>query len=208
VARAQPLGVLGKQAGGRARVEEGFVVPGPVRLLRVPAQRAAKGVGVRARQHGERAQTFRVAGGDLPGEAASPVVPDQVEPARAVPHRRGQAERVPDQQFDVVVPRGVGRVGPRPGRIAALVRRDREVASLGQRRQLRVVEVPGDGEAVQREHQRRRGIAGDGHVEDQARPSLDPAEFHHPAFSFQLAPKCVHIRRPAPNPRGPAAPRP
>ena len=34
------------------------------------------------------------------------------------------------------------------------------------------------------------GVAGDGHVEDQAGPGLNPAEFHYPVFSFQLAPKC------------------
>jgi hypothetical protein len=114
-------------------------------------------------------------------------VSDQVKAARAVPHCRDEAERVRDQQLDVVVPRGVGRVGPGPGGIAALVRGRGEETGFGQRRQLRVVEVARDGEAVQQQHERRRGVAGNGDVEDQARPGLDPAEFNHPVSPFQRA---------------------
>jgi hypothetical protein len=57
---------------------------------------------VRTRQHGERGEAFGTLIGDVPGEAAATVVPDQIEAQVAMPQRRRDRQRVGDQQIDVV----------------------------------------------------------------------------------------------------------
>ena len=85
-------------------------------------ERAAEGVGVRARQHRERAEPLRprpaISQARLPPQSC----PTRWKRPRARPSAADEVERVADQDLDVVL-RQVGRVRPRTGGIAALVRR-------------------------------------------------------------------------------------
>ena len=63
-----------------------------------------------------------MAGGEVPGEIGTPVVPDDVEPVR--PGRVGQREHVPGQVLHRVL---APPPGLRAGRVPALVRCERPV---------------------------------------------------------------------------------
>jgi len=82
---AQPLGVVGKNDIRRAGFEKGLVMSRAVRLIAIGhCERAIEGVGMRPRQHGERRQPIGKAIGERPGDAAAPVVADQMEAAAAI----------------------------------------------------------------------------------------------------------------------------
>ncbi len=82
---AQPLGVVGKNDIGRAGFEKGLVMPRAVRLIAIGhCERAIEGVGMRPRQYSERRQPVRSAIGECPGDAAAPIVADQMEAAVAI----------------------------------------------------------------------------------------------------------------------------
>jgi hypothetical protein len=91
-------------------------------------------------------------------------VADQMKAALATAARRDDRHRVVHQPVDAIV-RGVARVRPRTGRIAALARRHGAVARRRQCRHLRAPAVHRFGKAVQQQHQRRAGLAGDQRVE-------------------------------------------
>ena len=79
---AQPSGVIGKNDIGGAGLEESLVVPGALRLFAVRhLQGAIEGVGMRPRQDGERGQPLRKPIGERPGDAAAPVVADEMKAA-------------------------------------------------------------------------------------------------------------------------------
>jgi hypothetical protein len=76
-----PCTVSQQQIGG-ARLEKGLVMARAMRLLAIQhLQRAIEGVGVGPRQHGQRRQPLRNAIRERPGNAAAPVVADEMEAA-------------------------------------------------------------------------------------------------------------------------------
>ena len=98
-------------------------------------ERAVEGIGMGARQHGKRGETARMAVGDAPGDAAAPIMPDQMKAAIGAAARGRDVHGVGKQVVELIV-RAVARVGPRARRVAALARRHRAIAGGGQRRQL------------------------------------------------------------------------
>src|SRR5580698_4790962 len=80
---------------------------------------AIEGVGMRARQDGERSEAVRIAVGDTPGNAAAPIMADEMKAAVRVSACRRDGHGVGDQFVDLVV-RDIGGVGPGVRRIAAL----------------------------------------------------------------------------------------
>jgi hypothetical protein len=110
---AQPPRVVGKNDIGGTGLEERLVVPRAVRLIAVgQLQRAIEGVGMRPRQHGERGQPRWKPVGERPGDAAAPVVTDQMETAVAIARCGDDRHRVVHQPVDMVI-RGVGGIRPR-----------------------------------------------------------------------------------------------
>src|SRR5260370_15481199 len=82
---AQPFGIVGKNNIGGAGLEKSLVVPRAVRLIAIlHLQGAIEGVGMRPRQDGERAQPLRKTIGQRPGNAAAPVMADEMKAALAV----------------------------------------------------------------------------------------------------------------------------
>ena len=116
--------------------------------------------------------------GDVPGEAAAPVVTGQMEAGRVFSEIGGNGKRVGDQQVDAVF-RVVGRIGARLRRVAALVGCDGSVARVAKSFHLRVPEKAGDAEAVQHEDQGAVFGAGNGDVEGQAGFGLDVLGCEH-----------------------------
>jgi len=112
-----------------------------MRLLRVRLHRARKRRRMRPRQHGQRRDPLGPAVGDDPGQAAAPIMADEMKPAVAVTHGLNDVERVANQLVDPVVVE-LGRVGPRADRIAPLVRRHSVAASRREGRDLIVPEMP------------------------------------------------------------------
>jgi len=100
---------------------------------------------------------------------------DQMEAALAVAAGGCDRHRVVHQPLDIVI-RGIARVRPRAGRIAALARRHRAIAGIGQRFQLRAPAMHGLGKAVQQQHQRRISLAGNEGVEGEVRGDGDVLE--------------------------------
>ena len=127
---AQPFGVVGEVVRAGLRIEEAAVVAGPAFLLAVrQGQGAVERLRMRAGQHRQRGEAVGILVGDVPGEAAAPVVAGQMEAVRGLAEVRGNGERVGDQQVDAVF-RMVGRIGPRLCRVAALVGRHGAIAGL------------------------------------------------------------------------------
>ena len=85
-----------------------------------------------------------MAPGDLPCDPAAPVVADEVEPID--PEGVGEAEHVPDEPVEAVLPR-LG--GPGPGRVTPLVGRDGAIPGRRQRRELVAPRVGRLREAVE-----------------------------------------------------------
>src|SRR3954447_22559819 len=112
---------------------------------------------------------------------------DEMKPAIAVPHDRNDVERVANQLVDPVVVE-LGRVGPRAGSIAPLVRRHDGTARRRKGRDLVVPEMPRHAEPVQHQHQRRRLGPRDRGVKDQSGRGLDIARFDH--WSLRGCPIC------------------
>jgi hypothetical protein len=137
-----------------------------VRLIAIRhLQGAIESIGMRPRQHGQRRQPLRNAIGERPGDAAAPVMADEMEAGLTIAAGGNDGHRVVHQAIDVIV-RRVVRVGPCAGRIAALARRHRAIAGGGEGGHLRAPAVHGFGKAVQQQHQRSvRGAGGEG-VED------------------------------------------
>ena len=133
---------------------------------------------MRPRQHGERSQPLRVAIGERPGDAAAPIVADQMKARVAVAAGRDDRHRVVHQAVDVIIG-GVRDVGPRARRIAALARRHRAIARVRQRRHLRAPAMHRFRKAMQQQHQRRAGLAGGEGVEGQAGGKRDFFEMGH-----------------------------
>ena len=147
--------VVRKQARRGVGIEERLVMPRAVGLIAVrQRQRAVERVGVRARQHRQRGEALGITIGDAPGDAAAPVVADEMKAPAGVAAGGGDGHGVADELVEFVV-RGVGGVGPRARRIAALARRDRAISGRGQRLDLRSPGVERFGKAVQQQHQRR-----------------------------------------------------
>ena len=126
--RSRRLCVVGQHQIGGIGFEKRLVMPRALRLIAVGhLQRAVEGVGMRPRQHGERGQPLRIAIGQRPGDAAAPVVADEMKAAVAVAAGRDDRHRIVHQPVDVII-RGVAGVRPRARRIAALARRHRAIA--------------------------------------------------------------------------------
>ena len=143
-------------------------MPRAMRLVAIGhLQGAIEGVRMRPRQHRERRQPLREALGQRPGNAAAPVVPDEMEAAVAVAASGGDGHRVVHQAVDVIIG-GVVWVGPRSGGIAALARSNRAITGGGEGGHLRAPAVHGFGEAVQQQHERRVRRAGGEGVEGEA----------------------------------------
>src|SRR5580704_5722568 len=115
--------------------------------------------------------------GDDPGEAAAPIVADQMEAAAAMPCCGDDVECVAHQAVDMV---GIEilRIGTSAGRIASLVGGDREIARVGQCGNLAVPEMPRYAEAVEKQDRQPVRRARQRAVEFQARRRLDLADVH------------------------------
>jgi hypothetical protein len=131
-----------------------------------------------SRQHGERRDPLRPAIGDDPGEAAAPIMADQMEPPAAVADASDDVLGIADQFVDPVVIE-IGRVGTRAGGVAALVGGHGKVSRRGQHRDLVVPEIARYTEAVQHQHKRRRRITADGAVEYQAGSGFNLTRLDH-----------------------------
>ncbi len=84
---------------------------------------------MRPGQDGKRCQPLRVLIRDLPCEAGTPIVADQMETPVAMANGGYDIECVADQSVHMVT--GViGRIGSRTGGITLLVRRNGELARL------------------------------------------------------------------------------
>ena len=86
-----------------------------VRLLAVrQRQRAVEGVRMRTRQHGQRGEALGITVGDAPGDAAAPVVADEMK-ARPAAAGRGDRHGVVDQLVEFVIRRRRLVSGRAPG---------------------------------------------------------------------------------------------
>src|SRR5258705_8930733 len=93
--------------------------------------------------------------------------------------------RIVHQAIDVIM-RGIARIGPRACRIAALAWRDRAIAGITQRLDLRAPAMHRFGKAMQQQHQWRARRTGDEGVEGEVRGNPDCLEFGHGSdFTFQ-----------------------
>src|SRR5215212_2289525 len=101
-----------------------------------------------------------------------------MKPAIAVPHSLNDVERVANQPVDPVVVE-LGRVGPRAGSIAPLVRCHGEATRRREGWDLIIPEIPRHAETVQHQHQRRRLEPGNRGVENHSGRGLDIARFYH-----------------------------
>ena len=154
-------------------------MPRTLRLIAIGhQQRPVEGIGMRPRQHGERCDPLRKTIGQRPGNAAAPVVADQMEAAIAVAAGRNDRHRIVHQAFDMII-RGVIGVRPRAGRIAALARSHRAIAGGGEGGHLCAPAMHGFRKAVQQQHQRRPGFAADEGVERQTGCDGDLFELGH-----------------------------
>ena len=68
--------------------------------------------GVRARQHRQRGETLRMAIRDQPGEAAAPIMADQMKAPLTMASGVGDVEGIADQPVDAIAVK-VFRIGPR-----------------------------------------------------------------------------------------------
>ena len=169
----QPFGVIGQHDVGGVRLQKRLVVLRTLRLFGVGhLQRAIEGVRVRAGENGEGGQPFMMAVGKAPGDAAAPVVADQMKPRIAIARGRHDRHRVVHQAVDQVM-REFARVGPRARRIAALARCDSAVAHVAECRDLGAPAMHRVRKAVQQQHQRRTGLAGGDGVESEMRRDGD-----------------------------------
>ena len=116
--------------------------------------------------------------GQPPGDAAAPVVAGEMEACVAMAASRRDRHRVVHQAIDVVM-RGLARIRPRARRIAALGRRYRAIAGIPQRLDLRAPAMHGLGKAVQQQHQRRAGFAGDESIEGEVGGNRKLLMFDH-----------------------------
>ena len=87
-ALAQPSGVVGQHHIGGIGLQKRLVMPRALRLLAVGhLQRAIERVRMRPRQNGERGQPLVIAVGEAPGDAAAPVVADEMKARLAIAGR-------------------------------------------------------------------------------------------------------------------------
>src|SRR5215510_8932311 len=113
---------------------------------------------MRPRQNGERGESLGMLVGYAPRDLSAPVVADQVEALALAAGRIGDLDGVIDQPVESVVGK-LGGIGPRARRVAALVGRDRPVASGGERGKRRVPAVPRFRKAVQQQNESTIGRA-------------------------------------------------
>ena len=160
--RAQSLRIIREQFLRRTLVLKRAMVARPFGLRRIGLHRPRERGGMRARKHG---QTLEF-GGELrcnqPRQLAAPVVAHQVE--ALVSQRLRHGARIGDEPLGRIV---FNLARTRVWRVTALVRRHREVARGGERRQLMAPRMAGLREAVQQQHQRRARHAGDIGFEDE-----------------------------------------
>jgi hypothetical protein len=83
--RTHPMRVVRQDLVLGRRLQQPFVMRRACRLVRILPHCAVERERVRTRQHGERAQPLGPALGDVPRKAATPVVPDEVKAALAMP---------------------------------------------------------------------------------------------------------------------------
>src|SRR5437764_9994519 len=81
---AQPFGVIGENDIGRIVFEEGLVMARAQYLSTICLKRPIERIGMRPRQHRERGQPLRTSVRQPPGNAAAPVVTDQMEAMLAI----------------------------------------------------------------------------------------------------------------------------
>ena len=162
---AQPFGVVGQHDIGGVGLEEGSVMARTACLFAVrQRQRAVEGIGMRPRLDGQRREPLSVAIGKRPGDAAAPIMAHEVKALIAIARCGDDRHRIIHQPVHVIVGR-IARIGPRGRRIAALARRDRAIAHVRKRRDLRPPAMEGLGKAMQQQHQRRTALARDEGVE-------------------------------------------
>jgi hypothetical protein len=136
-----------------------------MRLIAVrQLQRAIESIGMRPRQHRERAQSLRKPIRQRPRDTAAPVVADEMKAVFAIARCGDDRHRIVHQALDMIV-RGIADVRPRAGRITALTRRNGAIAGGGKRFYLRAPAIHGLRKAVQQQHQRCTGFARDERVE-------------------------------------------
>ena len=118
------------------------MVPRPPPLLAIRHfQRPCECQRMRSGQDGKRRQPLRVLIRDLPCEAGTPIVADEMETPVAMANGGYDIERVVDQSVHMVT--GViGRIGPGACGISPLVRRHGEIAGLPHRMDLGIPEEP------------------------------------------------------------------
>ncbi len=160
-ARRVARGGIEHAANGVARVALEFRLGDPGRLeielvgdrvivLRHGARRARRPA--RQKRHAEAdhaAEPVRPQKRGVPGDRRAPVVPDDDRPLR--PERVDDADHVADEMQDRVFVDLLGAVGTA---VAAHVGRDRMVAGLGERVELRPPGTPGFGKAVTEDDER------------------------------------------------------
>src|SRR4051812_9860467 len=128
-----------ESALARGRIEKFSVMPRAMRLLAIRhPERPGERRGVRARQHRQRGETLRMTIRDKPGEAAAPIMADQMKASLTMAGGVGDVEGIAGQPVDAIVVK-VFRIGPRVDRIAALVGR---YCMITRRRQCRHLIVP------------------------------------------------------------------
>jgi len=149
-----------------------------MRLFGVLHQCAVEGVGMRARQDGQRGKPLLEAVGKRPGDAAAPVVAGKMEAFAAVARRCDDRHRIIHQAVDVIA-RGIARIGARRCRVAALARGECAITHVGESDHLRAPAMHRFRKAMQQQHQRRTVISGGEHVEGQLRRDGDFLQGRH-----------------------------
>jgi hypothetical protein len=121
---------------------------------------------MRPRENGERGQPLVVAVGDAPGDAAAPVVANEMKARFAIARGRYDRHGVVHQAVDQIV-RKLTRIRPGARRITALARRNGAIAHVAEAGDLRTPTMHRFRKAVQQQDQRRPGRAGGDGIKDQ-----------------------------------------
>ena len=201
----QPFGVVGQHDIGGIRLQKRLVVPRALRLFGVGhLQRAIERVRMRARENGERRQPLMMAVGEAPGDAAAPVVADQMKTRIAIARGRHDRHRIVHQAVDQVM-RKFARIRPRARRIAALARCYGAIAHVAEGGDLRAPAMHRFRKAVQQQDQRRAGRAGGDGIEGEMRRDGDLFRCRHGAILDDRAiPELNPWIRPVSSGRAPA----
>ncbi len=156
------------------------MMPRPPPLLAIwHFQRPSECQWMRSGQDGHRRQPFRVPIRNLPCEAGTPVVADEMEAPIAMANGGDDIECIVGQSVHLVT--GViGRIRPGACGISPLVWGDGEMACLPNGMHLGISEVPRNAETMQHQDERIVVLTFHRHVEHHARCRLQHSRFDHP----------------------------